>query len=253
MKEIINENMENERKTTGKTRLISSEEDAMPENIPILERKKCTGGNVQSLHEMIDNLERSSYSEEEIKGEGRNKISKQEKNKQMSIRHEEEESNEECDETEYQFYRMKPRRSIDWTIHEIEALNEGYQKYGNSWSKTLKKFSDVFNDQRRIVDLKLKHDSINRNSSYYKTNIREWVVIDEMGVKKDALGEELVIKERFPFDAAKKFAKSNTNMSCYLYILTIAEKGRMEGHKHSYEVENMANGDVSLRKVRKYK
>lgn len=104
--------------------------------------------------------------------------------------------------------RKNIKEKSNWTDDEVATLNHAVEKHGFAWKKILRKYKNRFEEGRRVVDLKTKYDQIHKKSSYYKTNKKDWIMINEHeDPEVDALGEIIVISQRFPYDAAKKFAK----------------------------------------------
>lgn len=106
--------------------------------------------------------------------------------------------------------RGNSRRKVQWTEIEVEMLMKGVQKFGTSnWGQVLYYGKDVFDENRRTVDLVHKYRQHIKKSSYYLTPVKLWVQVDQEGMTiKDSLGEISVIREKFPYDAARKIAKS---------------------------------------------
>ncbi|EED43832.1 HRD ubiquitin ligase complex, ER membrane component [Enterocytozoon bieneusi H348] len=133
----------------------------------------------------------------------------------------------------WKYFRKSNKCSKRWTINEIEALEKGVKKYGKLWKTILKKNRNEFDKTRRPIDLKLKYNLEHKKSSYYKTNIKKWLLITTQ-INNIYLDKMPIIKEKFPYDAAKKFAKElNYNVNYDTIIFTIAEQGFLQ-NKHSY-------------------
>lgn len=134
---------------------------------------------------------------------------------------------------QWKYFRKNNKCNKKWTTHEIEALEKGVKKYGKLWKTILKKNKTEFDKTRRPIDLKLKYNLEHKKSSYYKTNVKKWLLIT-IQTNNIHLDKMPIIKEKFPYDAAKKFAKElNYNVNHNTIIFTIAEQGFLQ-NKHTY-------------------
>lgn len=149
---------------------------------------------------------------------------------------------------------MKPMRSeckdaVKWSDAEIQALEEGVSKYGHkSWKKIIRNNRNVFDDSRRVIDLVNKYNQMHKSSSYYTTNKKDWIMVDsECNPIIDGLGEIIVISEKFPYDAAKKFAKKKIASGESEFIVNIREAENIE-NQHFYKV-SLKYGKICMRKI----
>lgn len=145
--------------------------------------------------------------------------------------------------------RKTPRVKEKWTAEEEKALIEGFEKYGAQWTKLLVVYKNSFNSCRRVIDLKIKHNLINKKSSYYQTSKRNWMMVDEFDNPiLDSLGEIIVISDKFPYNAAMRFATKRARCGEYSFIIRIRESESI-WNRHSYEFNKINPGKKSLRKL----
>lgn len=152
-------------------------------------------------------------------------------------------------EAEICLLRARSKPVVRWSPEETSALCRGVDKYGaGKWKKILEKYSTKFHSSRRIVDLVTKYKLLNRESSYYKAPKRDWIVIngqDEPEV--DGLGEIIVISQKFPYDAAKKFAKRRVVSGERRFVIRVREAENIN-NVHAYSVE--VRGDkIEMKKL----
>lgn len=146
-------------------------------------------------------------------------------------------------------YRQECREPIPWSTNEMEALIDSVNKEGQLWSKILEKYKGNFDPSRRIVDLKIKYNLITKKSSYYKTSKKDWITVDENeNPILDSLGEIIVISEKFPYDAAKKFGRKRFLNGENNFIMKIREAEDIE-NVHHYRFEGNDQGRFKLYKL----
>ena len=134
-------------------------------------------------------------------------------------------------------YRGESREAVQWTRPEVEALMEGVETHGRSWNKILNENKEVFNSERRPIDLVHKYLQVSKQDSYYKTPARTWVEVDSNGeVMLDLMGEVRSVRERFPFCAAKRFAQSHKFSGEVVFIVNVAEQDNLK-NLHCYKVD----------------
>lgn len=111
--------------------------------------------------------------------------------------------------TDYARLRRDTRSKISWSSEELSALVAGVECHGlGNWTEILTENSNVFKHGRRPVDLLDKYRQYSKTTSFYRTPKKNWVEVDESGMPKtDSLGEIISYAEKFPYDAASKFAK----------------------------------------------
>lgn len=133
--------------------------------------------------------------------------------------------------------RKQMKQSEGWTHAEINALEEGYSKYGAQWLTILHKNKDTFDSKRTKNSLANKYALMHKTTSYYTSPLREWVLLDNDGrIKRDDTGEEVEgIMQKFPYDAAKQFIKRMDMHKVDQYIFTLAQKDEMSNtHEYIY-------------------
>lgn len=153
------------------------------------------------------------------------------------------------DENEARFLIQHRKTPIKWSEEEIEALEKGVEKYGlRNWKKFLKKYNNQFHSSRRVVDLVNKYNLIKKGSSYYKTQKKSWIQVDKDGNPiEDSLGEVITIPHRFPYDAAKKFAKCRKISGETEFIVHVRDAEDID-NSHSYTYCSR-NGKGKLTKI----
>lgn len=137
-----------------------------------------------------------------------------------------------------------------WSKEETEALLAGVKKYGTKrWKRILAKYDDVFQGRRRVVDLVSKHKLINLDSSYYRTNVRDWIMVDKKNnPETDAMGEIISMSAKFPYNAAKSIAKKKIRSGETSFVLRIREGDDLE-NVHAYLGNKKPNGTLNLKKL----
>lgn len=151
---------------------------------------------------------------------------------------------------DYKDFRGPIRDKVNWTDKELEALIEGLEKHRGQkrWTEILNENADIFHPERRIVDLVDKYRQYSKSSSFYLTEKKDWIEMDEDGEPRtDSMGEIVCFNEKFPYDAALKFAKREKNDRKENSIITIRELEN-ELNTHSYNVFVESNS-VKLKKV----
>lgn len=138
--------------------------------------------------------------------------------------------------------RTQSKPVVRWSPEEIDALCKGVDKYGaGKWKKILEKYATKFHSSRRIVDLVTKYKLLNRESSYYKAPKRDWIVVNEQDEPEvDGLGEIVVVSQKFPYDAAKKFARRRVVGGEKKFVIRIREAENIN-NVHAYNVEARDN------------
>lgn len=151
---------------------------------------------------------------------------------------------------ELEAFRKQNKRDLKWTDEEVEALVKGVHKYGiGNWRMILLKYNDVFKGKRRIVDLATKYRLIKKDTSFYRTPKKDWIVIDDDGEPEiDSLGEIVVSKQKFPYDAAKKFAKKRIASGLRNFTIKIREAQDIN-NVHIYSVETSPVGTIKIKKM----
>lgn len=147
-------------------------------------------------------------------------------------------------------FRKHNKKDLKWTEEEVDALEKGVQKYGSgNWKMIISKYDDIFKGKRRIVDLATKYRLIMKETSFYKTEKKDWIVIDDSGEPEtDSLGEIVVSKQKFPYDAAKKFSKKRIASGMKNFTIKIREAQDMN-NVHIYSVETTPMGAVKIKKM----
>lgn len=139
-----------------------------------------------------------------------------------------------------------------WTEEETQALLRGIEKYGiRNWSMILERYDNVFQGKRRVVDLVSKFKLLNKESSFYKTAARDWIVLDEVGEPEiDELGEIIIVHQKFPYDAAKNFAKKKVASGMKKFVIRIRETQNID-NLHVYSVDVDTHNKMKLIKLKK--
>lgn len=145
--------------------------------------------------------------------------------------------------------RSENKKAVRWTESETEALERGIAKYGaKNWKRILRKYSEKFHRSRRVVDLVNKYNLLHKSSSYYKTEKKDWIMVDSEGEPVvDGLGEIIVISQKFPYDAAKKFAKRRISSGEIEFLIQIREAENIE-NQHAYNVKLEAD-KINMKKI----
>lgn len=148
----------------------------------------------------------------------------------------------------YRPLRKSMRNKIQWEEDEFKALLEGVELYGDqNWSAILTKFGSVFKPERRAIDLCHKYNQHIKKSSFYKTSKKNWVEIKDEKPVTDAMGENVVLREKFPYDAASKFAKRRRFHGYNTFKLVIQELENQE-NRHAYDV-TVGSDKIIVKKV----
>lgn len=137
--------------------------------------------------------------------------------------------------------RKRERKRLSWTRQELDALMDGVKSCGEGkWTTILKKYADRFHQERRVIDLVHKYRQLKKESSFYRTPKKNWVEIDEdNNDKTDAMGDVICYSEKFPYDAAMKFAKRNGFQGYRTYIVRIREfEDTTNIHTYSVSVDS---------------
>lgn len=147
-------------------------------------------------------------------------------------------------------FRKQNKKDLKWSDEEVDALMKGVQKYGNgNWRMILLKYGDVFKGKRRIVDLATKYRLIMKETSFYRTEKKDWIVIGDNGEPEvDSLGEIIVSKQKFPYDAAKKFSKKRVASGLKNFTIKVREAQDIN-NVHIYSVETTPTGTVKIKKM----
>lgn len=105
--------------------------------------------------------------------------------------------------------RSENRKKVPWKKEELDVLIRGVEEYGlSNWRRVLEAGKDVFDKRRRPVDLIDKYRQYTKSTSFYTTAKRNWIeLLDDDSARQDMAGEIIVYKEKFPYDAAMRFAK----------------------------------------------
>lgn len=156
----------------------------------------------------------------------------------------------EAQNVELEAFRTSPRKKHLWNNAEVDALMSGVNEFGEkSWKKILSKHRNVFMKERRIVDLVNKYKLIKRESSYHHTENRDWILLDEQGKPvENWAGEILIVNQRFPYDAAKKFAKRRIASGGRKFNITVREAQNIE-NVHTYAVEADLPRKIEMKKL----
>lgn len=146
--------------------------------------------------------------------------------------------------------RNESRTRVRWESNELKKLIEGVEKFGlSSWRKILDYGAGVFNKKRRPIDLVDKYRQYTKSTSFYTTAKRNWIELDEHGnAKQEISGEVVLFREKFPYDAALRFAKRVVQSVTGKYLLRIQD-AENAGSVHIYEVRTMEGGRIKLRKI----
>lgn len=145
--------------------------------------------------------------------------------------------------------RAKNKPLVRWSTEEIDALCRGVDEYGTGkWKLILEKYSGKFHSSRRVVDLVAKYKLLNRESSYYKTSMRNWIVVSERDEPEvDGMGEIVVVSQKFPYDAARKFARQKAASGEKSFVVRVREAENIS-NVHAYMVET--RGDrIEMKKL----
>ncbi|ELA41974.1 uncharacterized protein VICG_00991 [Vittaforma corneae ATCC 50505] len=153
-------------------------------------------------------------------------------------------------DVELKHFRTAPREKHPWSNAETDALMSGVGEFGKkSWKKILNKYGNVFIKERRIVDLVNKYKLIKKETSYHHTEGRDWVLLDEQGKPVESwAGEISTVNQRFPYDAAKKFAKRRIVSGGRKFNITVREAQNIE-NAHTYAVEADSPGKMRMKKL----
>lgn len=148
-------------------------------------------------------------------------------------------------------FRKECKDTEFWAKDEVECLIRGVEKYGHSWRRILRKYSGTFQEGRRIIDLKTKYDQLNKSTSYYKTNKKNWIMMNENeDPTLDALGEIIVVTQRFPYDAARKFAMKKYSSGERSFIVRVREAENLSNiHIYEYVEYLPFSSRIKLRKL----
>lgn len=147
-------------------------------------------------------------------------------------------------------YRKESKEELPWTQEETDALLAGVEKYGHKkWKRIIAKYNNIFRNRRRVVDLVSKYRLLKQQSSYYRTNKRDWIMVDEgNNPLPDALGQIISISTRFPYDAAKRMAKKKIRSGETSFVIRVRE-GNDLNNIHFYSVNKEENGSVAIKKL----
>lgn len=150
---------------------------------------------------------------------------------------------------EFEYFRENVSQKSSWRAAEVKALRKGVEKYGKSWKRILQKYEDVFDETRKVADLAAKYNLICKNSSYYKTSSKDWVQVDEEGnCCENWAGYIPTITHKFPYDAAKKFAKKKIANGYKKFNITVREASDIS-NIHTYSVEAQDYGKIIIKKL----
>lgn len=147
-------------------------------------------------------------------------------------------------------YRQESKPDLEWTQEEVNALNLGVTEFGTrSWKKILRKYRDVFKNRRRVVDLVHKYRLIKKQTSYYTTEKRSWIEVNEKNTPvTDAMGEMIMITTKFPYDAAKMIAKKKIRNGETSFIVRLREGVDLE-KVHVYSGNKEPGQKLCLKKL----
>lgn len=146
-------------------------------------------------------------------------------------------------------FRKHEKEYEKWSPEEVLALKRGFEKHGAKWTTILSQYDNVFQGRRRVVDLANKMRLLNKNTSFYKTEPKDWLVLTSAGEPEiDQLGEIITVRERFPHDAAKKLARRRILSGIKKFIIRIREAQNIE-NVHTYSVEVNEFGNATLKKL----
>lgn len=100
-------------------------------------------------------------------------------------------------------YKNFKRSRRAWTAQEIALLKEGFAEFGSNWSAIKAKHGFL---ERTNIDLKDKWRNINKSSSYYTLQRREFGLLKKNSISE--LDERVhAVLERVPYSAAERFMK----------------------------------------------
>jgi hypothetical protein len=119
-----------------------------------------------------------------------------------------------------------------WTATETEALIAGVEKHGKCWKQILSEGG--FSKSRKIADLASKYNLLYKDSSYYHTKDRDWVLVEQDGsMLEDWTGNIVTVMAKFPYDAAMKYAKDKVRLGNKSFKITIRPvDDAMEFHRY---------------------
>ena len=148
----------------------------------------------------------------------------------------------------YEYTRCPSNERMFWSKEEVDALKEGFDRFGHRWKEIFEEYKDKFKKGRKLASLQKKYVGLNRKNK--EKTMKTWIQLNQQDKpENDALGFSTEIINKRPYDAAYKFARRNKSVNNGNFILKIANKENLE-QKYTYSVEFDRNGQIKVKRVK---